>query len=178
MVVILEQMVEFSKTCPTWQTKHIERSEDFRLCIVGMQPRLITIWTDDFSGFMEKSKSIYRDWFLKKKINPFAVSALLDLIITGSGEFMIKDALIIFKAFFGLGQIYGQSTPSKGFVYLGTPNHDRKLATALAYIWKNKKSILKSDDSSLRIFQDLVQYLVAQKNTAAIELQNELIIET
>lgn len=177
MVRLLEQMVEFAKINLAWQTKHIKRSEDFRLCVIGMQTNLITIWTDDFSTFMEKAGVIYRNWFLKNKINPFAVSALLDFVITRSGEFIIKDAFVIFKAFFGLGQLYAQSKSPAGYVFIGTPNHDRKLATVLDYIWKNKKSILKSDKSCFKIFRDLVEYLVAQKNTAAIELQNELVME-
>jgi ABC-type oligopeptide transport system ATPase subunit len=177
MVTLLGRMVEFSQTSPTWQLKNIGRSEDFRLCVLGMQPRLVSIWDDDFSVFMEKAKKIYQLWFLKNKFNPFAVSALLDFIVTRSADYIIKDALTVFKAFFGLSQYYTQATPVNGFVSMVSPDHDYKLSNALNYLLKNKKHVFKSDKLSFKIFRDLVQYLVAQKNTVAIELQNELMME-
>jgi hypothetical protein len=177
MIQILQEMVEFSYTSPTWKSKHISRGEDFRLCVVGMQPQLISIWADDLTAFTQKSAAIYRTWFMKKSINPYAVSALLDFVITRSGEFMFKEAFVIFKTFFGLGQAYAEAGTSKGMVYMGTPQQDQKLATVLDYGWKNKKEIIVSDPAVLQIFKDLVQYLVALKNPAALTLQNELLVE-
>lgn len=177
MIQIMQEMVEFSYTSPTWKSKHIRQGEDFRLCVVGMQPQLISIWTDDLTAFTQKSDAIYRTWFIKKSINPYAVSALLDFVITRSGEFMFKDAFIIFKAFFGLGQAYAETSAPKGMVYMGTPQQDQKLAIVLVYGWKNKKDIIVSDPAIFQIFKDLVQYLVALKNPAALALQNDLLVE-
>lgn len=177
MIHILQEMVEFSYTSSTWKTKHIRRGEDFRLCVVGMQPQLNSIWADDLTAFTQKADAIYRTWFMKKSINPYAVSALLDFIITRSGEFMFKDAFVIFKAFFGLGQAYTEVDTLKEMVNMGTPQHDQKLATVLDYGWKNKKEIIVSDPAVLQIFKDLIQYLVALKNPAALALQNDLIVE-
>lgn len=177
MIQILQEMVVFSYTSPTWKTKHIRRGEDFRLCVVGMQPQLISIWADDLTAFTQKSEAIYRTWFMKKSINPYAVSALLEFVITRSGEFMFKDAFIIFKAFFGLGQAYAETSAPKGMVYMGTPQQDQKLAIVLDYGWKHKKDIIVSDPAVLQIFKDLVQYLVALKNPAALALQNDLMVE-
>jgi hypothetical protein len=153
MIEILQQMVDFSSTSPTWKSEHIRRGEDFRLCIVGMQPRLVSIWNDDLSAFTQKAASIYGSWFKKKTYNPYAVSALLDFAITPSGSFMIKDAFIIFKAFFDLGQAHAQIAPPKGLVFMGTPQHDQKLATVLDYVWKNKKEVLTSDNAVFKNLQ-------------------------
>jgi hypothetical protein len=62
-------------------------------------------------------------------------------------------------------------------VYTLKQDHERKLATALDYIWKNKKAELRSNKNSFKIFQDLVQILIAQKNTTAIELQSSLLLD-
>lgn len=177
MIAILQEMVQFSYTSPTWKSEHIRRGEDFRLCIVGMQPMLVSIWKDDLSAFTQKAASIYGSWFKKKTYNPYAVSALLDFVITPSGSFMVKDAFIIFKAFFDMGQAHAQIASPKGLVFMGTPQHDQKLANVLDYVWKNKKEVLTTDNAVFKIFKDLVQYLVALKNPAALALQNDLLVK-
>jgi hypothetical protein len=175
LVQLLKKMVEFSEGSTTWQTKKLGgRGEDFRLCLLGLQPGLMTIWTDDLTGFTQQAGQLYTNWFLKRKINPYAIKALLDFVITRSGEFIMKEALVLFKYFFDFGQRYAQVDPPKGVIYIGTPDHDAKLARVLDHVWKKKKAMLQTDRPLLTIFQDLVKYLVAQKNTLAMELQNEL----
>jgi len=175
MVQLLENMVSFSEGCRTWKAKHaVVKGEDFRLCLLGVQPRLISIWKDDLTRFTHQATHLYQQWFLKKRINPYAIIALLDFVVTRSGEFMLKEALGIMQYFALFEQKMAEADRPQGLVYRGVPNLEAKLANVLGYIWKNKKTMLQANRAMLTVYRDLVKYLVAQRNITAMELQNEL----
>lgn len=177
MIKLIEAMMVFAAGSTTWKAEHISRGEDFRVAIMGMSPQIVSIWTDDYTAFMTLAKAHYVKWFTKHRINPYSVSALLDVVVSRSGDIFVADALPIFKFFFGLSQARAELPANDKFIFVGVPEHNSKLAKALNYIWNNKKSVLQTNDGLFNIFRDLVQYLVALKNTAAIELQNELLIQ-
>lgn len=177
MVEILKEMVEFTYTASTWTNVHISRHEDFRLAVVGMQQDFVSIWTDDYISFMDKANAIYTTWFVKRKLNPFAVLSLLDFIMAKSGEFIIPTGLIIINAFFKFGVTIAQGPPPKHMVYVGHPDHDAKLALALSYLWNNKKKIVLSSQDIFDNYKDLVQYLISINNPVGIDLQDKLVID-
>lgn len=175
MIVLLREMLEFTNNLSTWSTKHINSHEDFRLCIVGMQRTMLNIWGDDLNAFTNKAQEIYKKWFLKNKINHHAVLSLLDFCTRKSGEFIFKEALMILKIFFGMGEIMERQETPKGYVLVGHPEHDSKLAIALATIWEKQKTFLKKEGVYFKIFKDLVQYSVSKNNQVAIDLQAKLV---
>lgn len=177
MVGLIREMLVFTSVASTWSTKHINRHEDFRLCIMGMQHSLLSIWGDDLTPFTTLAQEDYKKWFLKNRLNHHVVESLLDFCTKKSGAFIYKEALMVFRFFFGLGELLEQRPTPKGYVQVGHPEHDYKLAIALSDIWEKQKNQLKRDDILLKIFKDLVQYSVSKNNPVAIELQMKLIVE-
>jgi|GEM_PF-3141162 len=176
MASIVKDMVEFTNTQPTWAIKHVSRHTDFRLAVVGMQPDFVSIWSDDYSGFMAVANDVYTAWFSRKKINPFAVLSLLDFLTTKSGQFLIPEGLNIINAFFKLGVSIANSGKVANMVFVGHPEHDSKLALLLSHLWNNKQQILVSSPGIFNNYKDLVQYLVSINNMAGIHLQDKLML--
>lgn len=175
MAEVVGEMLSFTTSLDTWSAKRISRHEDFRLALVGMQLDFVSIWTDDYTIFMEKARGTYDAWFKKNKINPFAVLSLLEFMTTTSGSFIIELGLLISNYFFRLS-VASKNVPREGMVYVGHPEHDAKLGAMLNYLWKNHNARVISDQKNLVNYKDLVQYLVSINDPVGMELQEKLMV--
>lgn len=177
MVRVLNEMIEFTYTSPTWATRRIDRFEDFRVCVMGFHPWMRDIWKHDYSAFTSMAEPIYRKWFNKKRLNAFVIDALLDFITTPSGNFMLKDGLRILALFFRTGLHISQQKPVEGMVWAGHKDLDDKLASIMSAIWQYHADSIKSDKECFSYYRELIQYLIAIKNVVGIELQYSLVTE-
>ncbi|MEI3802332.1 MULTISPECIES: AAA family ATPase [unclassified Chitinophaga] len=175
MVKLLNQMVEYTYTSSTWETKHIDRFSDFRICIMGFHPWMCDVWKYDYSAFTSAAEPIYKKWFSKKKWNPYVIDSLLSFITTPSGKFMLKDGLRILTFFFQLSLHQSQQKAPEGLVWVGHKDLDDKLATCLSALWQYFSDNMKTDKESYVFYRELIQYLIAMKNVVGIELQKSLI---
>lgn len=177
MVTLLNEMIEYTYSSPTWATKHIDRFSDFRICVMGFHPWMCDVWKYDYSAFTSAAELIYKKWFNKKQINPFVIDSLLGFIITPSGKFMLKDGLKILTLFFRMSLYQSQQKAPEGKVWVGNKDLDDKLALALSALWQYYPGDLKADKESYVFYRELIQYLIAMKNVVGIELQNALVEE-
>lgn len=175
MVKLLNEMVEYTYSSPTWATKHVDRFSDFRICVMGFYSWMRDVWKHDYSAFTSVAEPIYIKWFNKKQWNPYVIDSLLDFVTTPSGKFMLKDGLRILVVFFRLSLHQSQQKAPEGMVWVGHKDLDDKLATCLSALWQYFSDDIKTDKESYIFYRELIQYLIAMKNVVGIELQNSLI---
>lgn len=177
MVALLQEMVEYTHTAPTWATRYANRFEDFRICLLGFHSWRQDMCKHDYSTFTQKAESIYKKWFAKRQMNPFATDALLDFIVTPSGRFMLKNGLYHLAVFFNYSLRVSQQEAPKGRVWTGHPELDNKLASTLSALWEFQREQLTADRQVYALYRELLQYLLAMRNAVGIELQNSLLMD-
>ena len=174
---ILNEMIEFTYTCPTWASRKTERFKDFRICVLGFHPWITEIWKHDYSDFTTVAAKTYTKWFIKNKLNHHVLEVLLKFITTASGKFMLKTGLQIATVHFEFSLWSSQQTPPEGKVWVGNPELDTRLALTVGELWQRHALELKADKEIYQSFRKLILYLIAIKNVVGIELQNALIDE-
>jgi hypothetical protein len=177
MIKVLEEMVVFTQAAETWKTAHIKRFEDFRLCLLGLNPAFMRFWKHDYSLFTEKAKHIYLQWFLKRPYNPLCLSALLDFMITKSGAFALKEGLFITAYYCSFSMQYRLLPTPENSTWVGNPELDNKLAATFTYLSKTQLTEIKADESSFKSFKEVVQYLMSVQHAVGFELQTALLGE-
>jgi hypothetical protein len=175
MSVLLHRMVEFTKGLETWKANRYFGRKDFRLCLYGLAPDMVGIWTDDFSGFIQKSHTLYSLYLSRAKQNPYIALALLTFLPTPSGIFFLFKGLYVLHLFFGLEKILSENK-REGMVYMGIPAHERKLEDCLLTLWHNYVNRV-TEKKTLVVFRLLVEYLVSRRSAIGIEIQNAMIAE-
>lgn len=176
IIALLSKMIFFTDKWLTWETKKsFKRWEDFRNCILGLDPRTITIWQQDYSTFVKQASPLYSSWFKKKRYNPHTISSLMNFIISQSGISLLPEGLQHLKVFFSESLKQRNEKPPEGKVYVGNKELDDKLASTLSFLWEQKRSLIKDSDEMFPAYRELLQYLVAIENVIAIELQQKLL---
>ncbi|TKK64367.1 hypothetical protein FC093_22705 [Ilyomonas limi] len=175
MVMLLDEMVKYSYSSPTWITKKVGRFKDFRICLLGFHPWMSNVWKHDYSAFTSKAEDIYKNWFDKNQLNHHAIEILLGFVTTPSGAFMLEYGIKISTLFFKLGLHLKYQTPPDNKVWVGHKELDDKLSNTLSYLWQFRKDDIKRDKHLYSLYRELIQYLIAIQNVVGIELQNALI---
>ena len=172
-----EKMVAFSLNFFTWETKKsFNRHEDFRNCVIGFNPKIMDMWNNDYSDFIEKTKTIYQQWFLKNTYNPHTIESMIKFMVTKSSEFLLVDIFLALKKFFSASLQRRNVLPPANSIYVGHKDLDDRLASSLAKLWEQKKDLLKKDESIFSNYRELLQYLIAIENVIGSELQQRLLL--
>ena len=176
IIALLSKMILFTDKWSTWETRmSFKRWKDFRNCILGLDPKTVTIWQHEYSEFVKEASSLYSYWFKKNRSNPHTLSSLMSFIISHSGIFFLPEGLQHLKVFFSSSFQRRNEKPPEGNVYVGHKELDDKLASTLSFLWEQKRSLIKNSDEMFLAYRELLQYLVSIENVIAIELQQKLL---
>ena len=176
IVELLNQMLVFASRSTTWETKKsFKRWGDFRNCILGLHPKTIRVWQNDYSAFIQESEKLYKYWFNKNMFNPHTIESLMSFIVTPSGLSFLSEGLQHMKVFFSKALEQKNEKPPDGKVYIGNKELDDKLASTLSFLWEQKRDSIKGTEEMFSSYRELLQYLVAMENVIAIELQQKLV---
>jgi hypothetical protein len=176
VVDLLNKMLLFTHKWFTWEAKKsFKRSGDFRNSALGLDPRTVNIWKNNYSVFIKEAAPLYREWFKRNKYNPHTIESLMSLIVTDSGILLLPEGLQHVKAFFSKVLEKKSEKPTTGMVYVGHKELDDKLASTLSFLWENKKDLIKCNNEMFSAYRELLQYLVAIENVIGIELQQRLL---
>lgn len=175
VIALLQKIILFTTKWTTWETnKAFRRWDDFRDSILGLDPKTVSFWKIDYSGFVKEATTLYQYWFKKNSHNPHTISGLMSFIVTDSGASFLEAGLEQVKNFFS-GAIQERSKkPPEGKVYVGNKELDDKLASILIYLWEHKRELVKGSAGMFAAYRELLQYLVAIENVTAIELHQRL----
>jgi len=175
MADIFGRMIAYVTNHPNWQ-KAASRHEDFSICIGGMDSNILSIWGDDFTPFTSLSAAHYENWFARNWTNRYYIGALMAFLVTRSGEFIIEKALPLIESYFNVMDKAAKMPPPEGRVFVGDPENDKRLSAALIYVWTHKRALLLQNKVLMKIFQNLLQYLVRINNVSAIDLQKQMVL--
>jgi hypothetical protein len=169
-------MIFFTSKWPMWETKKsFKRWEDFRSSILGLDPRTVSIWQQDYSAFVNEASPLYTNWFNKNRYNPHTISSLMSFMVSNSGISFLQEGLQHLNAFFLAALQHRNEKPPDGKVYVGNKDLDDKLATTLSFLWEQKRGLIKDSHEMFSAYRELLQYLAAIENIIGIELQQKLV---
>ncbi|MBX2933843.1 MAG: ATP-binding protein [Ferruginibacter sp.] len=175
VIALLHKIILFTNKWATWETKKaFRRWDDFRDCILGLDPKTVSFWKIDYSGFVKDATVLYQYWFKKNLHNPHTLSGLMSFMVTDSGASFLEGGLEQVKNFFSAAILERSKKPPEGKVYVGNKELDDKLLSTLIYLWEHKRDLVKGSTAMFAAYRELLQYLVAIENVAAIELHQRL----
>lgn len=175
VVTLLYKIILFTQKWPTWQKdKAFRRWDDFRNCLLGLDPKTISLWKDDYAVFIKEATPLYKYWFKKNSYNPHTISGLMSFIVTDSGASFLETGLAQVKNFFSAAIQQRNKKPPEGKIYVGHKDLDDKLASMLVYLWEHKRESVRGSAKMFASYREMLQYLVAIENVIAIELHQRL----
>ena len=175
VIALLHKIILFTAKWTTWEVKKaFRRWDDFRDCILGLDPKTVSFWKIDYSGFIKEAATLYQHWFKKNSHNPHTISGLMSFMVTDSGASFLEAGLDQVKNFFSEAIQERSKKPPEGKVYVGHKELDDKLASTLIYLWEHKRDFVKGSTAMFSAYRELLQYLVAIENVTAIELHQRL----
>lgn len=175
VITLLHKMILFTKKWSTWETeKAWRRFDDFRDSILGLDPKTVSFWKNNYSGFIHDATTLFQYWFSKNRHNPHTTAGLLSFMITDSGGSFLEKGLEQVKNFFSVSLQHRNQPPPDGKVYVGNKELDDKLASTLTFLWENKKELIKASATMFTAYRELLQYLIAIDNVTGMELHQRL----
>jgi hypothetical protein len=169
------KMIANAYTSDTWRTKGRYDRKEIWEALMGLTDVIFTYWkNDDYLDFFKRVAPENIKWAQKHFGNQDTVGNIIYILKTKPGLTVIKDALQIINSYLNLRKAADQLETPKGLVRVDFKYED-SLATTSSFLWENHKQMINGDSTNLKIFKEIVTFLVARQNPIGLELQDRLL---
>jgi hypothetical protein len=171
-----DTMLEFAYTSNAWKRNDINSHEHDELwaSIIGLSHQQINIWKTDLRDFITRANPELKKWTQKNIFNQKAISRILQLIRSVSGESFIKDGIVFVSVHLKFQEEIAKAPVPDGFVRLGFEHNDL-LASTLSHLWEKQRQLIKTDPQLFAAFKALVTYLVSIQNLIGLDIQDRIL---